>query len=420
MARKTQLKNEKCCKFDKISSSELNFDEILDTRMKNLEKEHKNLFSTTKLDFYSASGRIEIVGNHTDHNGGKVLCASINYDTLASVSKTDDKVIKIVSNGYPLIKVDLNNLEIDKSEYGSSKALVKGVAKYYINKGFNVGGFCAVMTSDVPKGSGVSSSSSFELIIAEIFNCIYNCNNVNKVEKAKASQFAEKFYFGKPCGLMDQMAISLGGVNLIDFADFENPNIKSVDWSFDDLSIFIIATGGDHSNLTNDYALIPKEMKDVANYFGVDYLYQLDKNKFYDNKNKLEGSVCPRAILRAEHFFEETERVEKTFKAIENKDKQAFLDCVNQSGLSSKFKLQNLYSETAKNHNLENALTKVENIDGVLAKRVHGGGFAGTILVFVDKNKKVFANQKFVEIFGKNSVFEMEIRQQGAFKLEEL
>ena len=385
-------------------------------RFEELFKMHKDVFNTSDVEFYSSPGRIEIVGNHTDHNGGKVLCAAINVDTLASVSKRSDGIIEVKSKGYPMLRVDVSKPDFSVSEIGTSTALIKGVVDYFKRSNKNVGGFSACMTSSVPKGAGVSSSSSFELAIAEILNVMYNDSQLSAVFKAKASQYAENTFFGKPCGLMDQSAIALGGVNLIDFADFDNPVIEKAHWAFDNLDIYVIATGGDHSDLTDDYAAIPHEMKEVAACFGAKLLHEISPEKWNRDKQNIVGKVSERAYLRAEHFFEENERVENAVKAIDSKDEQAFLDIVNESGLSSRYKLQNTYSPAGKNHNLENALDRVVKIEGVVASRVHGGGFAGTILVFADKEASGVEVALNV-MFGDENVFKLAIRQSGATKL---
>lgn len=385
-------------------------------RFEELFKMHKDVFNTSDVEFYSSPGRIEIVGNHTDHNGGKVLCAAINVDTLASVSKRSDGIIEVKSKGYPMLRVDVSKPDFSVSEIGTSTALIKGVVDYFKRSNKNVGGFSACMTSSVPKGAGVSSSSSFELAIAEILNVMYNDSELSAVFKAKASQYAENTFFGKPCGLMDQSAIALGGVNLIDFADFDNPVIEKAHWAFDNLDIYVIATGGDHSDLTDDYAAIPHEMKEVAACFGAKLLHEISPEKWNRDKQNIVGKVSERAYLRAEHFFEENERVENAVRAIDSKDEQAFLDIVNESGLSSRYKLQNTYSPAGKNHNLENALDRVVKIEGVVASRVHGGGFAGTILVFADKKASGVEGALDV-MFGDENVFKLAIRQSGATKL---
>lgn len=377
---------------------------------------HEECFGHSADEIYSSPGRIEIIGNHTDHNGGKVLCASINFDTLSAVSSRSDGIIEIKSDCYPIIRVDVTNLEFLSHEIGTSTALVKGVVDYYNRSGKKTGGFNATMTANVPKGSGVSSSSSFELMIAEILNVKYNDGKLSPIFKAKASQYAENIYFGKPSGLMDQCAISLGGVNLIDFARMEEPVVKKAHWSFDDLEIYVISTGGDHSNLTDDYASIPAEMKEVASLFGKKLLCEIDREVWEAQKASVKDKVSERAYLRAEHFFEENERVENAIPAIDSGDEQAFIDIVNASGMSSRTKLQNIYSERGGNRNLQNALERIVSIEGVKASRVHGGGFAGTVLALVDKNSPNTECKLRLE-FGANNVFKLAIRDLGATRL---
>ena len=386
-------------------------------RFNELVKMHKDIFNTADVEFFSSPGRIEIVGNHTDHNGGKVLCAAINVDTLASVSSRSDGIIEVKSKGYPMLRVDVSKPDFSVSEIGTSTALIKGVVDYFKRSGKNVGGFSACMTSSVPKGAGVSSSSSFELAIAEILNDMYNGGSIDPIFKAKASQYAENTFFGKPCGLMDQSAIALGGVNLIDFASFDDPLVEKAHWAFKDLDIYVIATGGDHSDLTDDYAAIPHEMKEVAACFGAKLLHEISPEKWERDKKNIVGKVSERAYLRAGHFFEENARVENAVKAIDESDEEAFLAIVNESGLSSRYKLQNTYSPAGKNHNLENALDRVVKIQGVVASRVHGGGFAGTILVFAQK-KESGVEPALKVMFGDENVFKLAIRQSGATKIE--
>lgn len=385
-------------------------------RFEELIRMHTETFNTSDVDLYSSPGRIEIVGNHTDHNGGKVLCAAINFDTLASVSKRTDGIIEVKSKGYPMLIADTAAPKFCVTEIGTSTALIKGVVDYFVRSGKKVGGFSACMTSTVPKGSGVSSSSSFELAIAEILNVMYNGGALSPIFKAKASQYAENTYFGKPSGLMDQSAIALGGVNMIDFHDLEEPVVERADWRFDDLDIFVIATGGDHSNLTDDYAAIPYEMKQVAALFGAKLLSEIPSDRWERDKRNIVGKVSERAYLRAEHFFEENKRVESAVAQIDGGDEAGFLDTVTKSGLSSRYKLQNTYSPAGKNHDLENALDRVVKIEGVKATRVHGGGFAGTILVFADSAASGVHCALNV-MFGEENVFKLRIRESGAERI---
>ena len=376
-------------------------------------------FGRAPADLFSSPGRIEIVGNHTDHNAGKVLAAAVNVDTVAAVSPREDGVIEVKSEDYPPMLVELSDVSFKASELGTSAALIKGVADFYMRAGVRVGGFSACMTSTVPRGSGMSSSSSFELMIAEILNVYYNSGSLDPVFKARASQYAENVYFGKPSGLMDQTAISVGGVNMIDFRDFERPEFENAKWSFDDLDIFVAATGGDHSDLTDDYAAIPAEMKAVAEAMGGKLLRDIDPAAFYAAEDGLRSSLSPRALLRAEHFFEENVRVEQAAAAIASGDEKAFLDAVNASGVSSAVKLQNLRSSRG-DCALEDALDFAGTLDGVAAKRVHGGGFAGTILLFVRKASSCAVKDALIRRFGADNVFELSVRSSGATRVAHL
>ena len=376
-------------------------------------------FGRAPADLFSSPGRIEIVGNHTDHNAGKVLAAAVNVDTVAAVSPREDGVIEVKSEDYPPMLVELSDVSFKASELGTSAALIKGVADFYMRAGVRVGGFSACMTSTVPRGSGMSSSSSFELMIAEILNVYYNSGSLDPVFKARASQYAENVYFGKPSGLMDQTAISVGGVNMIDFRDFERPEFENAKWTFDDLDIFVAATGGDHSDLTDDYAAIPAEMKAVAEAMGGKLLRDIDPAAFYAAEDGLRSSLSPRALLRAEHFFEENVRVEQAAAAIASGDEKAFLDAVNASGVSSAVKLQNLRSSRG-DRALEDALDFAGTLDGVAAKRVHGGGFAGTILLFVRKASSCAVKDALIRRFGADNVFELSVRSSGATRVAHL
>ena len=360
-------------------------------RFGKLAARHKEAFGTECADFFSSPGRIEIVGNHTDHNAGKVLAAAVTVDTLAAVSPREDGVIEVKSENYPVMRIAAGDTAFREEELGTSVALIKGVAEYFTRAGKATGGFNACMDSLVPKGSGVSSSSSFELAVAEIFNVYYNDGKLSPIFMAKASQYAENVYFGKPSGLMDQSAIALGGVNMIDFRSFD-------------------------SDLTDDYAAIPAELKSVAAALGGTVLRDIPESKFYEEEEGLRAMLPPRALLRAEHFYEENRRVERALRAVEDGDEGAFLREVNASGLSSQVKLQNLYSERG-DRSIERGLEFASTLEGVLARRVHGGGFAGTILLFVAKDSSDSVNDSLITKFGKNNVFRLMIRDAGACRI---
>ena len=384
-----------------------------------LSKEHILKFNNSDFDFYSSPGRIEVCGNHTDHNNGKVICASINVDTLGCVTKTNDSKIIIASVGYPDVVVNINDLEINKKEFGNSSALARGVVAYYKSKGYKVGGFNATTTSTLFKGAGVSSSACFCLLVAEVLNQYFNDGKISFIEKAKASQYAENDYFGKPCGLMDQMAISAGGVIFIDFKDTANPEVERINWAFDDVDIVLINTGGNHSKLTDEYADIRKDMSAVANCFGEKTLRFVDEDKFYQSLDELQKEVSGRAILRTMHFFNENRRVENAVTALKNKSKEQFVKQIQESGNSSNFYLQNVMPKADVAQRISLALGITENCKiPYLARRVHGGGFMGTVLIMIDKNYTQQYMKLVSKVFGGQNVFLVNIRNAGAKKIE--
>ncbi|MGI6136503.1 MAG: galactokinase [Clostridiales bacterium] len=413
--KKSLLNNSK---FSQISNEIYNVD--IDTAAervafiasKHIEKVKGN------VDIFSSPGRIEMIGNHTDHNHGEVLAAAVSVDLLAAVTKTNDNIVTINSVGYPIVTVDLNDLKINKTEFGDSSALVRGVAKGFIDRGYKVGGFYATTTSDVFKGAGMSSSAAFELLVSEIFNVYYNGGIVDPITKAIISQFAENVYFGKPSGLMDQSAISFGGISHIDFQDPKNPIAEKVEWPFKDISVAVVNCGGDHANLTPEYAAIRTEMEKVAQIYGVTTLRDVPEQEFYDKLPIVKEKVSGRAILRSIHFFDENKRVRKVYQALKEKNKEDVFGGVNESGRSSYAKLQNCYPEHDHSQTIPLALAIAEKTPGVVASRVHGGGFAGTILVFVETNEMKGFIDIMSKFFGADNIYDLKIRNSGVTKLD--
>lgn len=374
-------------------------------------------FGVEPTDYFSSSGRIELLGNHTDHNHGKVLTSAVNLDMLAAVSKRDDNKIVAYSKGYDAMEVDVNDLSLHPAELSKSIGMIRGVCKGMKDLGYNVGGFNLFMTSNVFGGAGVSSSAAFELLFSEVINYYYNDDKASRVDLAKASQYSEVNYFGKPCGLLDQMAISLGGVNHIDFNDVNAPVISHLEASLKDYEIVIVNTGGDHSNLTSHYAAIKDEMKKVANYFGKEYLRDVDEKEFYQELSRLNKFVKGRAILRAMHFFDENKRVDLAYNALKENDVETFLKCINGSGESSYKLLQNCYYAGDKEQGVTLGLTLSKKILTKGACRVHGGGFAGTILAFVHKDNFERYMTVMSRVFGEKNCVRVELRSLGATHL---
>lgn len=367
--------------------------------------------------FFSAPGRTEICGNHTDHNHGKVFAASVNLDVIAVVEPTEDDKIVIKSEGFPEDSVDLSQLAVVPEEKNSSASLIRGVAAGFEKEGMKIGGFRAYTTSDVMKGSGLSSSAAFEVLVGTILSHLYNGGQVSAVKIAQISQFAENVYFGKPSGLMDQMASSVGGFIAIDFKDTSSPIIESVPADFEKFghALCIVDAKGDHADLTAEYAAIPQEMKAVAGYFTCDTLRQLSKDDIMLNIRVLREQFGDRAVLRSIHFFDENERVDKLVHALKAGNFDDFLSSVKESGDSSYKYLQNIYAASDIKHQcLSIALNVAEySLHRKGACRVHGGGFAGTIQAFVPLEMLQQFKMNIERTFGAASCHVLSVRPIG-------
>ena len=372
---------------------------------------------------YSVAGRSEISGNHTDHNLGCVIAASIDLDIIAVAAPRNDNTVRVKSEGFPEDVVDLDAFTEPRPErFDRSDALIAGVAAGFRTKGFSVGGFDAYTTSNVLKGSGISSSAAFEDMIGNILSHLYNDGKVDNVEIAKLSQYAENKFFGKPCGLMDQVACAVGGIVAIDFADPSAPVIEKLDFDISaaGYNLCIINTGGNHADLTDDYASIPKEMKSVAAHFGKEVLRGLTREEILAAAPALREKVGDRAILRALHFLNENDRVAVQKDALRRGDLDTFFANVIASGRSSFCYLQNVY--TTKN-TAEQGLSLALNVaEGLLASkraawRVHGGGFAGTIQAFVPAEDVENFRLQMDAVLGEGRCMVLRIRPVGATKI---
>lgn len=382
-------------------------------RVTNLENRFESLFSKKPKYLFSSSGRAEIIGNHTDHNHGKVIVSAISCDVLASVEKTDDEIIKIYSLGFDPFSVNVNDTKINQSEYGKSIALVKGVVKAIKDRGYKVGGFNMVADSNIFRGAGVSSSAAFELLICEVLNVLYLDCALNKVEKAMISQYSENVYFGKPCGLLDQSGISLGGLNKIDFNIPTEPVIENLT-SPEGYTLVITNTGGSHSALTEHYSDIRREMQSVADYFGKKVLREISFEEFFASISEIRKRVSERAVLRAFHFFEENERVDNAAKALSLGCVDEFLNAISESGKSSLNCLQNCFIPGSCEQPISLAIRMSERLIKNGAVRVHGGGFAGTIIAYISdlESEKYIAEMS--KVFGEENVFCANVRKLGA------
>lgn len=390
-------------------------------RYQNAILKYEKLFGAGEAEIYSAPGRSEVGGNHTDHQNGEVLAASINRDAIAIAARTKEDTIRLVSDGYQMITVELNSLEKRDSEEGTSAGLIRGMAFGLQERGYELGGFQAYVTSDVLMGAGLSSSAAFETVVGTIISGLYNDMSISQVEIAQAAQYAENVYFGKPCGLMDQMACSVGGLIHIDFADTKNPIVEKVEVNFSAYhhSLCITDTKGSHADLTDDYAQIPKEMKRVAAHFGKEYLREVDKQEFFQKIAVLQKECGDRSVLRALHFFEENDRVKREVNALKKGDFKEFLQTVRESGSSSFQYLQNVYSnKEVQNQGVSIGLAVSESIlGGHGVSRVHGGGFAGTIQAFVEDGFVETYRKTLDSVFGENSCQVLKIRALGGIRV---
>ena len=376
-----------------------------------------------EISLFSVSGRSEISGNHTDHNYGCVIAASIDLDIIAAASPTSDTVIRIKSEGFPEDVVDFSEYSAPvEARFGSSASIIAGMAEGVAKEGFKIGGFDAYTTSNVLKGSGLSSSAAFEDMVGTILSHLYNDGKIDNVLIAKLAQYAENEFFGKPCGLMDQVACAAGGMVFIDFEDPKAPIIEKLDFDLSAMgyNLCIVNTGGNHADLTGDYAAVPAEMKAVAAHFGKKVLREVDEATVISDIPALREKVGDRAILRALHFLGENKRVAELTKAIKAADLDAFFGGIIASGRSSFCYLQNVY--TTKNVSEQGLSLAICLADGFLsgkkaAFRVHGGGFAGTIQAFVPTNEVEGFKALMDSAFGEGACLVLRVRRDGAVRV---
>ncbi|MBO7186779.1 MAG: galactokinase [Clostridia bacterium] len=376
----------------------------------------KKSFGVENCYIASSSGRVEVCGNHTDHQGGKVVSCSISLDIISMFLPTNDGIIRIKSEGHADMVIDTNKDE--QVKIGTSTAIVRGIVEGLKQRGYKVGGFIACCTSNVLNGAGISSSAAFECLIVKILSYLYNDNKVTTEDIAKISQFSENVYFGKPCGLLDQTAIAFGGIKELDFFDKEKIGVKAIENSLSDYTLILVDTGSDHANLTNEYAAIPAEMFAVAKALGKTRLSDVNEDDFYANLNSLRKTVSDRAVLRAIHYFNENKRVDKLANALNNNDYKTFLNCISESGKSSYTLLQNCYVAGGKDQSVPIALALSAKClkDGDV-NRIHGGGFAGTILnVVKNENVEEFINE-LSAFYKKESIIPLKVRKVGSIVL---
>ena len=384
----------------------------------------EKIFGEKATYVFSAPGRTELSGNHTDHQHGQVLAAAVNLEMLAWVKPNASTIIRVMSEGYPMSVIDISDLEIKEEEKNTTNALIRGVAAKFIQMGCEVKGFDAYVTSTVLPGSGLSSSAAYETLIGTIINHLYYGAKATAVEVAQIGQWAENVYFGKPCGLMDQTASSVGSVIGIDFADNSNPIVEKIDLDLaaNGYALCIIDSGADHADLTDEYAAITVELKNVCRIFGKEFLREVDEDEFYANIANVRQIAGDRATLRAMHVFAENKRVEAQKAALRANDIDTFLKYVTESGLSSWRFLQNVtpkgrdeYQEVAFALALSEKL--LAGTKGVC--RVHGGGFAGTIQAFVPLEILDTFKTEIEKVLGEGKCHVLSVRAEGGILVEE-
>ena len=388
-----------------------------------LKEQFLKVFGVAPTMLFSAPGRAELCGNHTDHQCGMILAASINLETVAAIRPRDDGKIRLLSEGYPMCEVNLTELNPVEKEKESTAALIRGVAAGFAEKGFTPVGFDACVCSNVLAGSGLSSSAAFEILMGTIMNHLTGAG-LTAMDLARIGQVAENRFFGKPSGLLDQAAAASGGVVYIDFAPGREIEAETIDINFEDYgyALIVIDSGADHAGLTEDYAAIPKELRKICAFFGKQVLREVDETEFYKNLPEVRAVAGDRAVLRAMHIYDENRRVHMARAALKLGDMEMFLREVNASGRSSQLLLQNIIPAGASDRQaLSYALACAERLlNGEGACRVHGGGFAGTIQVFVPLNREESFCAEMDRLLGTKSCHRLSIRPVGGVLLEVL
>lgn len=390
-------------------------------RMADAEKGFADTFGKEAERFFSAPGRTEIGGNHTDHQHGCVLAAAVDLDIFGAAAKNDSRIIRIFSEGYGMEEISLDDLEVKKEEINTTASLIRGVASKITQMGYTLGGLDMYTVSNVLKGSGISSSAAYEVLVGTVINALYCENKLTPVEIAQIGQYAENVYFGKMSGLMDQTASSVGGVVAIDFRDNANPVVRKLDFDFTKAgyALCIIDSGADHADLSDEYSAIPMEMRQVAAHFGKEVLREVALADFLTDMAAVREKAGDRATLRAYHFLKDNQRAIDEAAALEAGDFDKFLSLVKESGYSSFMYLQNVYvSGSVQHQEVAYALAACEAaLAGKGAYRVHGGGFAGTIQAFVPQEMLAGFVEQMENAVGKGRCHVLSIRPAGGTEL---
>ena len=382
-----------------------------------LNKRFIEIFTSTPSSFLSCGGRFEVLGNHTDHNHGLCIAATCSLSIYGAIKRREDYKVNLYSEGYGMISLDLSNLKKVNKEKGTPLALIRGVAAYLSN-GYKYGGFDAYFKSEVPSGAGVSSSAAFELLIAQTYNELFNEKKVPLMTLCKAGQYAEREYYGKMCGLLDQIGVAYGGLVYIDFKDIENPYVEPLRIDLKGYQFVIVNSGGSHAGLDHLYKAIPSDMKKIANYFNKDFLREVDYQLIKDNKDVLikEFGLIP--YQRAMHFFEENERVVKANNAVKNKDVNAIINLINNSRISSTNLLRNMFYKEVKGSPLEACELILKASHNKAGVKINGGGFAGSVIALVPNDELDNVINAAKKQYGENNVHLVSVRNETPSSLD--
>ena len=368
---------------------------------------YQKVFDSEPSEYFISPGRLEIIGNHTDHNGGLAIVAGASLRMYAAATPVLSKRIKLYSDGFGMFECSTKLTQPNPKLFGRTRALLQGIISGFLKRGYAVNGMNIAVTSEVLSGSGISSSAAFETLICEIFNQVFNKGKVSKMDMVKISQEAESLYFGKPCGLLDQIGSCYGDISIVDFQK-ETPEVRNTKFPFN-LHIFLINPGGSHAGLTDYYASVPNDMKAVARVFGKQVLREVDENAFNNLVKSGNCSLKEMEVARAKHFFEENKRVQRAFDAINTNNEEEFIKVINESGLSSSFVLQNTFVPGRKEHSPEEALEIARKAAPNSAHRVHGGGFMGTTISFVKDEEVETFKKAIIDKYGEKGLVEVEI-----------
>jgi len=368
------------------------------------------VFGTKPTTFIDCGGRIEIIGNHTDHNHGKCMAATCDLKISSALVKNEDLKVKVISEGNEPVEFCLCKLDVDEKEYFTSKAIIKGIAKWYLDHGYSIGGFNAYMTSTIFSGAGVSSSAAYELLVCKIFSEFFNDNKVSDMEMAFAGQYAENVYFGKKCGLLDQIGVGFGNMSVIDFKDIAHPSVQSIKFPFDNIHFVIVNTGGSHAALSHLYTAIPTDMKNAARKMGHEFLRECSLEEFASHREEMSEME----IKRTQHFFNENKNVEMAMKALKEGNEQMFLDAITASRISSTNDLKNMMVEDQyEGSPLEACDLALKVLGNEGSIRINGGGFAGSVIASVPTNKLDKFILEMSKKYGAENVKEVHIREVG-------